>query len=142
MNVQDPHDLQRFIDAQEYSYLRALDELRAGKKRTHWVWYIFPQIAGLGTSLMSLRYSIQNIDEATAYLNHEVLGSRLIKCSEILLGLSEERIVDIMGSLDDVKLQSSMTLFNAVAIQCSVFQEVLNRYYEGCEDLKTIRLLR
>jgi len=141
MNNEDPHNLERFITAQAQDYESALGELRAGKKKSHWIWYIFPQIAGLGFSPMAARYAIQSKAEAIAYLEHKILGARLIECSVALLSLNGQRIEDIMGSPDDLKLRSSMTLFKEVSSSDSVFHDVLKIFYSGGEDSKTIDFL-
>lgn len=141
MSTEDPHNLQRFITAQAQDYESALGELRAGKKESHWIWYIFPQVAGLGFSSIAERYAIQDKAEAMAYLEHEVLGARLIECSATLLRIDGRRIEDIMGSPDDLKLRSSMTLFKAVSSSGSVFQDVLDKFYSGYEDARTIDFL-
>lgn len=141
MNTEDPHDLQRFITAQEQDYDSALGELMAGRKESHWIWYIFPQVAGLGFSSMAERYAIRHITEANAYLEHDLLGSRLIECCATILRIDGRRIEDIMGSPDDIKLRSSMTLFKAVSSSGSVFEDVLNKFYNGFEDARTIEFL-
>nr|CAP48608.1 putative integron gene cassette protein [uncultured bacterium] len=138
MSVEDPYNLQRFVTAQAQDYESALAELRAGRKEPHWIWYIFPQVAGLGFSSMAERYAIQSKSEALAYLEHDVLGARLIECSATLLRLDRRRIEDIMGSPDDMKLRSSMTLFKAVSSSDSIFEEVLDKFYSGYEDARTI----
>lgn len=142
MKTEDPHNLERFITVQEQDYESALGELKAGKKKSHWIWYIFPQIVGLGFSPMAVRYAIQSKAEAIAYLEHKVLGARLIECSATLLRLDGRRIEDIMGSPDDLKLRSSMTLFKEVSPSDSVFDDVLNKFYSGDEDSRTINFLR
>ncbi|MEI7770673.1 MAG: DUF1810 domain-containing protein, partial [Chloroflexales bacterium] len=111
----DPFDLQRFVRAQETVYAQVLAELRGGKKRTHWMWFIFPQLDGLGYSATAKRYAIKSRAEARQYLNHLILGKRLIACTEAILAISGRSASDIFGSPDDVKLRSSMTLFAAVA---------------------------
>src|SRR4051794_16808187 len=110
----DPHDLGRFVSAQADDYGQALAEVRAGRKRSHWMWYIFPQVEGLGSSPMSRRYSIRSLDEARAYLDHPVLGRRLIECAEAALGVEGRSASEIFGSPDDMKLRSSATLFASV----------------------------
>jgi uncharacterized protein (DUF1810 family) len=141
----DPHGLQRFVDAQEdaATYARALEELRAGRKRSHWIWFVFPQIAGLGQSPISQAYSIRSLKEARAYLAHPLLGPRLRECCEALLaadpGASAERI---LGGIDAVKTRSSMTLFHRADPSEEIFATVLERFYGGEPDPATDRLLR
>lgn len=137
----DPFRLQRFIDAQEGVHARALDELRAGRKTTHWMWFVLPQVAGLGSSAMAQRYAIGSLEEARAYLAHPVLGPRLVECTEAVLSHSDRTAHDILGSPDDVKLRSSMTLFVLVAGPESVFQRVLDAFFDGEMDPRTVDLL-
>jgi uncharacterized protein (DUF1810 family) len=135
------HDLQRFVDAQRATYARALAEITSGQKRSHWMWYVFPQIAGLGFSATSRRYAIESLSEAEAYLRHEVLGPRLVACAEAALaveGLSAQRI---FGSPDDLKLRSSATLFARVSPEGSVFHRLLDEYFGGVPDEATLRIL-
>lgn len=132
-------DLQRFLDAQEGDYATALAEVRAGRKRSHWMWYIFPQIEGLGFSSMARRYAIHNLEEASAYLRHPVLGKRLIEISQALIGLALDNATAIMGSPDDLKLKSSMTLFSEVEGADPVFQQVLDKFYGGKADTETLK---
>ena len=141
MSEQDPYDLQRFLAAQSEDYERALRELQRGRKESHWIWYIFPQVAGLGHSHMAQKYAIQSRDEAVAYLNHPVLGSRLQQCCEMLLRHRGKRVEDIMGYPDDLKLRSAMTLFAAVSESENVFQKVLDAFYSGELDERTIAFL-
>jgi uncharacterized protein (DUF1810 family) len=133
--------LQRFIDAQETSYSTALAEIRRGRKQSHWMWYIFPQIKGLGFSSTAQYYSIIDGREAAAYLQHPVLGSRLVSISEELLKLPGDNATHILGSPDDVKLKSSMTLFAALPNTNPVFQAVLDKFYRGQADERTLLLL-
>jgi len=132
----DTYDLQRFVDAQEHggTYEQALAELRAGRKTSHWMWFVFPQRAGLGQSAMSRTYAIASAAEARAYLDHPILGPRLVECSEALLAHSGKSAREILGEIDAVKLRSSMTLFAAVAPEQPVFQHVLDRYFDGEGD--------
>ena len=132
--------LDRFLTAQAGVYDHALAELRTGRKRTHWMWFIFPQIAGLGTSAMSQRYAIRSRAEAAAYLAHPVLGARLMACCETLLALESQSAEAVFGPIDAKKLQSSMTLFAAVAAPGSVFERVLAAYYGGARDERTVTL--
>jgi uncharacterized protein (DUF1810 family) len=139
MNQQD---LSRFLSAQERDYAIALDEIRSGRKRSHWMWYIFPQIAGLGFSETSKFYSLKDQAEAEAYLNHPVLGKRLIEISTTLMELEDDHAIRIFGSPDDMKLKSSMTLFAALPNTDPVFGKVLAKFFNGIKDLDTIRLLK
>ena len=137
----DPYDLNRFISAQEGVYDRALAELRDGLKRTHWMWFIFPQIDGLGHSPTTRLYSIKSLDEARQYLGHPVLGARLVESAEAVLAVSGLSASDIFGHPDDWKLQSSMTLFALVSEPGSVFERVLEKYYQGKRDARTLQIL-
>ena len=137
----DPHDLGRFVSAQANDYERALAEIRAGKKRSHWIWYIFPQIEGLGYSSMSHRYSIKSLEEARAYLAHPLLGRRLVECAEAALSVEGRSASEIFGSPDDMKLKSCATLFAKVTPPDSVFARLLDRFFEGEHDGKTLQLL-
>ena len=139
--MSDPHDLNRFVLAQENVYEQALSEIVAGRKRTHWMWYIFPQIDGLAFSSMSRRYSIKSVNEAEAYLAHPVLGPRLLTCAEAVVALEGRTATEIFGSPDDLKLRSSATLFAAVLPPESVFDRLLAKYYAGARDDKTLQLL-
>ncbi len=141
MTTEDPHNLQRFISAQAQDYDTAIEELKAGQKQSHWIWYVFPQVAGLGFSDMAERYSIKDRAEAIAYIEHDILGPRLIESAETLLQIEGRRIEDIMGYPDDMKLRSSMTLFHLVTPPDSVFQKVLDRYFGGFIDGKTVAYL-
>jgi uncharacterized protein (DUF1810 family) len=137
----DPHDLDRFVQAQEGDYERALSEIRQSRKRSHWMWYIFPQFDGLGSSPTSRRYAIKSVAEAQAYLAHPVLGPRLRECAEAALGVEGRSAAEVFGSPDDLKLRSCATLFAAVSPAGSVFERLLDKYYQGVRDGKTIRLL-
>ena len=137
----DPFDLNRFLLAQEDDYRSALSEVQAGRKRSHWMWYIFPQVHGLGYSAMSQRYSIKSIAEAEAYLHHPVLGRRLVECCEAVLGVEGHSANDIFGSPDDMKLRSCATLFAQVSSPGSVFERLLSKYFQGERDERTLRLL-
>jgi uncharacterized protein (DUF1810 family) len=138
----DPYELNRFVVAQETSYAQALSELRAGRKRSHWMWYVFPQFTGLGHSSMSVRYAIKNRAEARAYVDHPVLGPRLIECVEAVLAINNRSAHDIFGSPDDLKLQSCATLFEHVSSPGSVFEQLLDKYYRSERDQSTLGLLR
>jgi len=137
----DPFDLERFVEAQAGSYERALAELRSGRKRTHWMWYVFPQMRGLGASALSRRYAIGSLEEARAYLAHPVLGPRLVECAEAVLALKGRSTRDIFGSPDDLKLRSSATLFAAASPPGSVFQQVIDQYFGGQADGRTLALI-
>jgi uncharacterized protein (DUF1810 family) len=137
----DPHDLGRFLAAQEGVVEVALAELRRGRKESHWMWFIFPQVAGLGGSPMSAFYAIQSPAEAEAYLRHPVLGRRLAECAGALAELEGRTALEVMGHPDDLKLRSSMTLFARVAGGESVFRRVLERYFDGAPDPRTTELL-
>ena len=137
----DIYNLNRFIDAQKSSYSTALTEIKNGCKKSHWMWYIFPQIVGLGYSSTSQFYAIKDLHEAMSYLQHELLGKRLIEISQALLDLDTDNAHEIFGSPDDIKLCSSMTLFAKVENAPSVFQNVLDRYFGGIADKKTLQLL-
>ena len=136
----DPYNLQRFIAAQEHSYETAKFELRNGLKESHWMWYIFPQIGGLGRSSTAQSYSISGAAEAKAYLAHPTLGARLIELCKILLEVSGRSANDIFGSTDAIKLRSSMTLVAEVSGK-PIFKQVLEKYHKGQPDPKTMRLL-
>ena len=133
--------LDRFFQAQEYDYQTALAEVKAGYKCSHWMWYIFPQLKGLGFSSTAQFYGINGRDEAKAYLEHPVLGARLREITSVLLTLEGKSAVDIFGHTDAMKLRSSMTLFNAVANGEDLFQKVLDKYYEGKADDRTLAML-
>jgi uncharacterized protein (DUF1810 family) len=133
--------LDRFIKAQDHNYADALQEIKSGRKTTHWMWYVFPQIAGLGTSETAKFYAIKDMEEATAYLQHPVLGKRLIEISEAMLQLPDNDPYKILGSPDDMKLQSSMTLFSALPNADTVFQQVLDKYYGGKKDARTLDIV-
>jgi uncharacterized protein (DUF1810 family) len=133
-------DLDRFVDAQDGVYADALAELGAGRKRTHWMWFVFPQIAGLGSSPAAQRYAIRSLDEARAYLAHPVLGPRLRECAQALLAVQDRSAREILGHPDDLKLRSSMTLFARAADDPALFQAVLDRFYDGPDPL-TLTLL-
>jgi uncharacterized protein (DUF1810 family) len=139
--MNDPYDLSRFVEAQEGDYEKAIAEIRCGRKHSHWMWYIFPQLDGLGFSSTSKRYAIKSLAEAKAYLKHPVLGLRLLECVEAALGVEGRSAHDIFGSPDDMKLRSCATLFARVAPPGSVFQSLLNKYFKGKPDDKTLQLL-
>lgn len=132
--MSDPFDLQRFVDAQRDTYDTALAELRAGRKRSHWMWFVFPQIAGLGRSATAQHFAVSGLDEARAYLTHPVLGPRLVECARALTELEGTDPVAVFGSIDAQKLRSSMTLFAHADPEQPLFRAVLDRYYDGVED--------
>jgi uncharacterized protein (DUF1810 family) len=134
-------DLSRFVTAQAPIYSQALEELRRGQKETHWMWFIFPQLAGLGKSPTAVHFAIQNLDEAQAYLTHPLLGPRLLECCAAILHVRGKSARAILGSPDDLKLQSSMTLFASVPGAPPTFSQVLTQYYASHPDPKTIELL-
>jgi uncharacterized protein (DUF1810 family) len=139
--MSDPFDLQRFVTAQDPLYAAVLAELRAGCKRTHWMWFVFPQHAALGRSAMAARYGLASKAEAAVYWEHAVLGARLDECCRLVLAVEHRSAHQIFGSPDDLKLRSSMTLFAAVLPQQPLFQQVLQRYYGGEHDARTLALL-
>jgi uncharacterized protein (DUF1810 family) len=139
----DAHDLQRFVAAQDAAgtYERALAELRAGRKQSHWMWFVFPQIAGLGHSSNARTYAISSLAEAKAYIAHPVLGLRLLECTRTLIALERTSAVEILGEIDAAKLRSSMTLFATAAPDEPLFGQVLDRYFGGEADAATERRL-
>ncbi len=141
---EDPFNLRRFVDAQEDAaiYARALGELRAGRKQSHWIWFVFPQIAGLGSSPMSQAYAIRSLEEARAYLDHPLLGPRLRESTEALLAADPGASAEvILGSIDAIKVRSSMTLFHRAAPEEQLFKDALARFYADAPDRETDRLL-
>ena len=137
----DPHWLVRFVEAQESTYAQALSEIRAGRKQSHWMWFVFPQLAGLGPSPASVYYAIGSLEEADAYLRHPVLGPRLLECMDAVLAVEGRSAAEIFGSPDDLKLRSCATLFARVSPPGSVFEQVLAKYYDGEPDPMTLELL-
>ncbi len=135
-----PFDLNRFISAQDQVDDRVLAELKNGRKRSHWMWYIFPQLDGLAHSTTSKYYAIKSREEAIAYLNHPVLGARLRECAEAVLAVEGKTVSEIFGYPDDLKLKSSMTLFSNVTTD-PIFAHILNKYFQGEQDHKTLQLL-
>jgi len=134
-------NLKKFLDAQDKSYEKALSEIKNGQKKSHWIWYIFPQIKGLGFSETSKFYAIEDLEEATAFLKDPVLGKRLVQISQELLDLKNLSARQIFGSPDDMKLKSSMTLFSAIETTHPVFHEVLDKFFNGTMDEKTLSIL-
>ncbi len=141
MATEDPHDLNRFLRAQEHDYAPALAEIRTGRKRTHWMWYVFPQLDGLGFSETARRYAIRGLDEARAYLEHPVLGPRLVECAEAVLAVQGRSAREIFGTPDDLKLRSCVTLFAEVSPEGSVFHRLIEVYFGGAPDGRTLTLL-
>ncbi|TDV60785.1 DUF1810 domain-containing protein [Pseudomonas sp. LP_7_YM] len=140
--MNDEYDLQRFLDAQEPVFETALSQLCNGRKRSHWMWFVFPQLKGLGHSEMAQRYGISGREEALAYLQHPCLGARLESCCSALLQWRQRSATEIMGSPDDLKLRSSMTLFASVAPQSPLFQKVIDAFFGGTPDSATVSRLR
>ncbi len=138
---QDRFDLARFTRAQQHDYQRALAEITDGRKRSHWMWYIFPQLAGLGSSATARHFAIRDLEEARAYLAHPVLGPRLVQCAEAAMAVKGRSALEIFGRPDDLKLRSCATLFAEVSQPDSVFDLILARYYGGARDEQTLRLL-
>ena len=141
MTAGDPFDLERFADAQAPAIDRVRAELRAGRKRSHWMWFVFPQIAGLGSSAMAVRYAIGSPAEARAYLAHAVLGARLRECAQLVLAVEGRTAHQIFGSPDDLKFHSSMTLFATAADGAGVFDAALEKYFGGQRDAATLAKL-
>ena len=137
----DPHDLQRFVDAQRDDHAVALEEIRRGRKASHWMWYVFPQLAGLGSSPTARQYAIRGLAEAEAYLRHPLLGPRLVEATEAALAVEGRSAREVFGSPDDLKLRSSATLFAQVSPDGSVFHRLLDRYFDGSPDPRTLALL-
>jgi uncharacterized protein (DUF1810 family) len=137
----DGFNLDRFVDAQRDVYNQALTEIRNGRKQSHWMWFIFPQIAGLGSSPTSQYYAIASIDEAKAYLQHPVLGARLNECAQALMAIDGKSAEEVFGFPDNMKLRSSMTLFMTASGRGSIYEQVLDKYFAGARDPETARLL-
>lgn len=140
-NPDDPYNLSRFVRAQDMDYARALAEITSGAKRTHWMWYIFPQFGGLAFSEIAKHYAIKTPEEARAYLDQSVLGPRLLECAEAVVHLEGRSAAEIFGSPDDLKLRSCATLFASFLLAGSVFDRLLEKYYRGERDSKTLQLL-
>ena len=138
----DAFDLQRFVEAQDKCYSRVIAELRDGKKRTHWMWYVFPQLAGLGRSSTAAHYAIRNLAEARAYLSHTVLSARLRECIDILLQHKGLSAADVFAYPDDLKFCSSMTLFAHIATDTTLFDDAIVKYCHGQKDERTMTLIR
>ncbi len=138
----DPHDLQRFVDAQEPVYARVVEELRAGRKQSHWMWFVFPQVSGLGHSAMARRYAIRSVEEARAYLTHPVLGPRLRECTALVVAAEKHAtLAEIFGHPDDLKFCSSMTLFAHASPHDAIFREALDECFGGKPDAETLSRL-
>ena len=137
----DRWNLGRFVEAQQGDYAQALAEIGAGRKRSHWMWYVFPQLSGLGSSPTSVHYAIKSRDEAEAYLAHPVLGRRLVACAEAVLQVRDRSAREIFGSPDDMKLQSSATLFASVSPPGSVFHRIIDKYFDRQPDVRTVESL-
>ena len=137
----DIYNLNRFIKAQADIYESVLSELKNGHKTSHWMWFIFPQIKGLGNSTMSVKYAVNSFKEAEEYLNHPLLGKRIKECTDIVLNLNGYSAKQIFGSIDEMKLRSSMTMFNAVQQGENIFKLVLDKYFKGLEDQRSLELL-
>ena len=137
---EDQFELVRFVRAQEPDYKRAVDELRAGHKRTHWMWYVFPQFDGLGVSPRSFKFAIKSRAEAIAYLTHPILGPRLLECCEVIVGLEDCSVTEIFGKPDDLKFHSCVTLFAQVSSD-PLFKRVLDKFFDGKADERTLQLL-
>jgi uncharacterized protein (DUF1810 family) len=137
----DPFDLRRFVSAQSAIYRNVVEELRDGRKRGHWMWYVFPQLRGLGSSPMAARYGISSLEEARAYLRHDLLGSRLRECTQLVNQVQDRSIIEIFGSPDDLKLRSSMTLFAHAADDSQDFVTLLDKYFYGQQDQLTLARL-
>jgi uncharacterized protein (DUF1810 family) len=140
--MDDPYNLTRFVRGQQDDYERALTEIKKGQKRTHWMWYVFPQFDGLAFSSTSKYYAIKSVEEAKAYLEHPIIGPRLRACAEAAVGVEGRSATEIFGSPDDLKLQSSATLFASVSPPGSVFDHVLEKYFGGARDERTLQLLK
>ena len=140
-DVADPFDLQRFVDAQDGVYGSVIDELRSGRKRSHWIWFVFPQLRGLGHSATALRYGISSLEEARAYLANQVLGPRLRECARLIVDIDGRSAQDIFGRPDDLKVRSSMTLFARATDDNADFRAVLDKFYDGDEDPMTLERL-
>jgi uncharacterized protein (DUF1810 family) len=141
LTMSDPYNLARFMDAQEQDYERAVSEIRSGRKQSHWMWYIFPQFDGLGSSGTSRRFSVKSVGEAEAYLRHPLLGPRLVECAEAVLRLEGLSAFEIFGHPDDMKLRSCATLFAYVSSDGSVFHRIIDTYFQRQHDDLTLRLI-
>jgi uncharacterized protein (DUF1810 family) len=139
--MDDAFEMSRFVQAQEHAYAQAVDELVDGRKTSHWMWFVFPQLRGLGQSPMAMRFGIASLEEARAYLAHPVLGPRLKECVRLALRIEGSSINDIFGSPDDLKFRSCVTLFHCAAPQDTLFEDALRKYFGGRPDPRTLQLL-
>ena len=142
MTMTDKGLFDDFIQAQDAIYLQVIEELNYGRKRTHWMWFVFPQVKGLGHSKMSRRFAIESLEQAKAYLQHDVLGARLLECAELLLLHPDKSALDVFGSPDYLKLQSSLTLFAFAAGNKCVFEQLLYQFFAGSYDINTVEMLK
>ena len=140
--MDDPFNLQRFVDAQAPVYPQVLNELMRGVKTSHWMWFVFPQIEGLGRSATAQQYAISSAGEAQAYLDHPVLGPRLVECVNFLLGIEGRTAKQVFGDTDALKLRSSLTLFLAASGGENIFEDALDKYFDGVPDLRTLTAIR
>ncbi len=140
--MDDPHNLQRFVDAQQPIFDEVRAELQAGRKSTHWMWFVFPQLEGLGYSTMAVKYAISSLDEAAAYLRHPILGARLRECCHLVNLVEGRSINQILGDPDDLKFRSSMTLFARASTENQVFMDAIQKYFAGELDPRTLEKLR
>ena len=141
MSAGDPYDLQRFVDAQSHCFEQVCRELSEGHKKSHWMWFIFPQLKGFGHSAMANRYAISSLQEAEAYLTHPILGPRLRHCTQLVTLVEDRTIQQILGIPDDLKFRSSMTMFANIATESKVFRDALQKYFAGMPDQRTLRIL-
>ncbi|AKJ67692.1 hypothetical protein PATSB16_14780 [Pandoraea thiooxydans] len=139
--MDDPYDLKRFVEAQNPVYQQVCEELRGGRKRSHWMWFVFPQIEGLGRSFMAQRYAIGSLAEARAYLEHPLLGERLRACTQMVNNIEGRSVMQIFGAPDDLKFHSSMTLFSQAAADNEPFRAALQKYFDGAPDTQTMARL-
>ena len=140
-DTDDPHDLRRFVTAQAPVYAQVCAELGRGRKQSHWMWFVFPQLRGLGRSETARRYGIASPAEAAAYLAHPLLGARLVECTQLMLAIRDKSALEVLGAPDDLKFRSSMTLFAALSPPASCFAAALDRYFDGVADAATLMLL-
>ena len=141
MIANDPFNLQRFLEAQNPIYEQVCHELRAGEKRSHWMWFIFPQLRGLGSSPTAVAFGISSLAEARAYLEHPILGRRINECTRMVLAVENRSIYEILGYPDDLKFRSSMTLFASAGVDAQIFRDALQKYFDGVPDPLTLELL-
>ncbi|RTZ44729.1 DUF1810 domain-containing protein [Candidimonas sp. SYP-B2681] len=139
--MEDPYDLERFIHAQAPVYQQICAELQQGQKRSHWMWFVFPQIAGLGHSAMAQKYALRSLEEAVAYLQHPILGARLVECTELVQAVNGRSIEQIFGLPDNLKFHSSMTLFSKASPNTQIFSSVIQKYFHGQIDAATLKIL-